>query len=124
MQQFGLFEQNDTADPRVDEFIALLEDRGWIYAKQIRQAKGWDEKTIRDLAAASEGQIIGGQKGYILTLQATAEERDRAVNWLNSQAKKMLQRAGQISRLHRFGPPTKESDLVTAKSTSAYLNGH
>ncbi len=85
-------------DARVDELIRLLADRGWTTGREIRIAQGWDERTIRALAAASDGQILSGQQGYKLTRQATPEEMQHATSWLESQAKEMSQRAGAIRR--------------------------
>ena len=85
-------------DTRGDELIGLLADRGWLTGREIRSARGWDERTIRALAAASDGQILSGQKGYKLTRQATPEEMMHATNWLESQACEMSARARAIRR--------------------------
>jgi hypothetical protein len=90
--------QTDADDPRVAALLDLLSDRGWLSGREIRERKGWDERTIRLLAAASDGQILSGQKGYKLTRQATPDELHHATAWLESQAKQMSQRACAIRR--------------------------
>ena len=74
----------------------------WVTARALRDAyPAWSDRQIRAIAAASEGQIISGQKGYCLTACATNEEVKRAVAWLRSQARKMESRAADILRRHR-----------------------
>ena len=87
-------------DSRLDELRALLEERGWLTASQISAATGWNDRVIRQLAEASRGEIMSGQKGYRLTREASADERDHSAAWLESQARKMLVRAHRIRRVH------------------------
>jgi hypothetical protein len=89
---------SNTDDPRVAELLDMLNERGWTPGRQIHEVKGWDERTIRLLAAASDGQIISGQKGYKLTREATPEELRHATAWLESQANQMSNRARAIRR--------------------------
>lgn len=55
------------------------------------------DRDLRALASASDW-IISGQKGYKHLEHATPEEIDHAAHWLESQAKKMSDRAGKIRR--------------------------
>ena len=55
------------------------------------------DRDIRALASSSSN-VLSGQKGYKHIKHATAEEIDHAANWLESQAKKMSDRAGAIRR--------------------------
>jgi hypothetical protein len=60
------------------------------------------DRDIRQLASESPN-IISGQRGYKHVAHATAEEINHAANWLESQAKKMSDRAGAIRRTaHRI----------------------
>jgi hypothetical protein len=88
-----------TGDERVAELLDYLGGRGWISGRQIREAKHWDERIIRLLAASSDGAIISGQRGYKLTRQATPEEMRHATAWMESQAKQMAERACAIRRV-------------------------
>ena len=85
---------------RLNTLVALLKGRNWLTSRQIKQATHWDDRTIRQIAATSEGRILSGQKGYKLTREATPDERDHAVKWLRSQARKMIARSMQINRIH------------------------
>ena len=122
MDQLGLFETKKDA-PEVDQLIRFLDGRGWMTATEISEATGMTDRKIRSIAHATP-KILSypGSPGYRLTRQATADERDRGISVLNSQANSMKQRAIDIAREHRFGSPTQESELFGAK-TSAYGNG-
>lgn len=121
MDQLGLF-QTPKDDPEVGRLIRLLDGRGWLTASQISQATDLSDRKIRSIAAATP-KILSypGSPGYRLTRQATADERDRAVNTLRSQAKQMDRRALEILNEHRFGSPTTESELFEGQS--AYASG-
>lgn len=77
----------------------LLGAKCWMSAKDISLTVGGKalDREIRELASASKW-IISGQKGYRHISHATAEEINHAANWLESQAKKMSERAGRIRR--------------------------
>ncbi len=83
----------------VEKLIARLRGRSWITARTIKGETGWDERTIRQIASESAGQIVSGQKGYKLTLECTPEEERHARQWLTSQARVMTQRAIDISKV-------------------------
>jgi hypothetical protein len=81
-----------------------LKGRGWQTARQIAELEGWSDRECRAAAEASDGEIITGQKGYKLLAEATPEEVHHAAAWLESQGRKMIDRAVAIRRLyHRFG---------------------
>ncbi len=62
----------------------------------INLAKSDDSKRwLRELASASVW-ILSGQKGYKHIEHASAEEIHHAASWLESQAKKMADRAGAL----------------------------
>jgi hypothetical protein len=93
-------------DERVAELLNTLNGQGWVTSREIRAAKGWEDRTIRLLAAASDGQVLSGQHGYKLTSQATPEEMMHATSWLESQAREMSNRARAIRRRwHGSGRP-------------------
>lgn len=91
-------------DPQLAQLLAFLDQRGWITSAQLHSALRFSDRTCRALAEASEGQIISGQKGYKLTRQSTPEEIREATAWLESQARKMSQRAGAIRRTWHAAP--------------------
>lgn len=83
----------------VAELIARLRGRGWQTARDLGADKESAKRTLRAIAEASEGQIISGQKGYKLTLEATLPEIDISAAWLRHQGEKMIQRSLDIQRL-------------------------
>jgi hypothetical protein len=77
----------------------LLEAKCWMSAKDIiLTTRGHViDRDVRRLASETSN-IISGQKGYKHVSHATAEEINQAANWLESQAKKMSDRACGIRR--------------------------
>lgn len=67
---------------------------GWRTAKQLTCIG--NERTLRAIAAASNGQIISGQHGYALTSQASVEDVNHAAAWLQHQGELMIARARDI----------------------------
>lgn len=77
----------------------LFEGRCWMTARDIQfTTKGSViDRDIRQVASDS-CKIISGQKGYKHIAHATPEEVNHAANWLESQAKKMSDRACGLRR--------------------------
>lgn len=77
----------------------LFERKGWMTARAIQLATQGSaiDRDIRQVASDS-CKIISGQKGYKHLAHATAEEVNHAANWLESQAKKMSERACALRR--------------------------
>lgn len=92
-----------TAADDADRLASWLAGRGWVDARTIGQALDWPDRRVRAAAAASAGRVLSGpgQPGYCLTREASADDRDRALSALRSQARHMLSRWVQISRVHR-----------------------
>ncbi len=102
--QKDLFEQPrhaENADVRwLENLLAGTAD--WFTSRVVLISLGRtptddNRRWVRELASTSEW-IISGQKGYKHIKHATAEEIEHAANWLESQAKKMSDRAGGIRR--------------------------
>ena len=107
-----------TADPKspaeadVAWFVKLLEGaRTWMTAKDILLSikrvnedgsiNEDDKRWLRSLASATDW-VLPGQKGYLHLHHASAEEINHAANVLESQAKKMGERAGALrSNAHK-----------------------
>jgi len=83
---------------RVADFERLLEQsRGWMLARQILRQCGLppDEshrRWLRGLAEQSQ-RVLSGQRGYCDIAHASLEELHHAAAWLESQSRKMAQRA-------------------------------
>jgi hypothetical protein len=83
----------------VDALVEILESlHSWITAKRL--ACWLNERTLRAMANASEGRIITGQKGYKAAWWATPSEIAHSANWLEHQAKAILERADIIRSAH------------------------
>lgn len=80
----------------VAAFIAALTGSGWRTAAEIAAATGIADRTLRLCAESSAGKILGGQRGYKLTAEATPVEIKHCEAWLLSQAHRMIDRARQI----------------------------
>lgn len=77
----------------------LLSAKVWMTAADIEETCGGraGDRDIRALASAS-CWVISGQRGYKHLRNATAEEASRCCHALESQAKKMGERAGRLRR--------------------------
>ena len=76
----------------------LLNSAGcWMTARDIALTVGGArlDRDLREYASASR-RIISGQKGYKHITHATAAEFNHAAGWMESQAKKMSDRACAI----------------------------
>lgn len=97
--QLGLFDFKPE-DANVAWLEKLLQGHGgWMTMRDIAETTMGrvGDRDIRALASASEW-IISGQKGYKHIEHASPEESAHAANWLESQAKKMSERACTIRR--------------------------
>jgi hypothetical protein len=92
------------ADESVATIIAILDqETDWLTAAQLLQKIGEaptdsKKRQLREIANASQGKIISGQKGYRHIRHATPEEILHAAAWLEHQAVEMGERAKAIRR--------------------------
>ena len=81
-------------------FLARVMD--WRTARELTLTLGHSDRALRQLANASDGRVITGQRGYKAASRSTAEEIHHAAAWLKSQAHEMLRRAIAIeNHAHR-----------------------
>lgn len=91
-------EPKKPTEDQIATVIDILADRDWTTARELSAiTPGFNDRLLRQIANASQGQIISGQKGYTLTRKASLDEVERAANWLRHQADEMTRRAGEIS---------------------------
>lgn len=83
----------------IPRFIAALDSRGWVGAKALAHELGVDARALREAAHLSDGRILGNQRGYCLTTQATLEEVHQVTRRLLSQSNRMRDRVRQIERV-------------------------
>jgi hypothetical protein len=83
----------------VPRMLAALDGRGWTRAAVLCRDLGTDARSLREAAHQSSGRILGHQRGYILTTQATLEDVQRVARRLLSQAGHMRARVLEIERV-------------------------
>lgn len=79
--------------------VAALDCRGWVGAAVLEVQLNADKRALREAANRSEGRILGNQRGYILTTQATLEDVHKVTRRLLSQSTQMRERVRQIERV-------------------------
>lgn len=125
----------DPADPRVDQLILFLKDKGHVTRRDIACCLNWNDRTIRAVVEASQGEILATQRGYIVTIQASQEEAEVSDNALLSQAKTNLQRRAHQIRVRHQGTrrphlfkatrpePREEFDFFSETTSGGYGHG-
>jgi len=95
----GSPDHRPVVDRLLPRFLASLHGRGWVSARTLCHELGTDDRTIREAAHQSNGEVVSGQKGYALTIQASLEDIHRSIAWLLSQSDRMRERAMAIERV-------------------------
>jgi hypothetical protein len=95
-QSLPLF-QAAPGDVNVAWLLGLLEGSDWLTAADIlthaqKPVTEGNKRWLRALAKASNGRVAGGQLGYKLVRNMTAEEYNHYRNWMKSQADEMTSR--------------------------------
>ena len=96
-----------TKAPRVSDadvawLLRALDGKGWCRTKWLQRSFEISDRTFRAIAAASQGRIISGQRGYARTDQASVEDVNHAAAWLEHQGELMIHRAKEIRQaLHQ-----------------------
>jgi hypothetical protein len=92
--------------PEQVELVAgFLRGKGWVKGAVIGTALGLDERRLRAVAEFSDGRILSGPgcPGYRLFTGDALADADLAAGRLESQGKRMIQRAIAIRRrFHHF----------------------
>jgi hypothetical protein len=103
MTQLSLFEerkQRSLSDDVERTVVSLMHTYSeWVTAATLSQMTGFNIRRLREVANASQGRIISGQKGYCLLKRANPDEIRHAANWLESQGREMIKRAERIRKL-------------------------
>ena len=84
-------------------FLRALRGRGWVRAVVLKVELNTDRRTLREAAQRSGGRILGHQRGYHLTIEASLEDVIAVTNRMHSQARAMRQRAVEIERIRHRG---------------------
>lgn len=96
-QQLKMFPEKPMEAEAVAWFVGFLQGKDWTTAGEVLKSLDWPDterhkRWIRSLAAASKGAIAGGQSGYKLVKEMTAEEYQHFRNWMKHQADEMTRR--------------------------------
>ncbi|MEK9753271.1 MAG: hypothetical protein VW338_08685 [Rhodospirillaceae bacterium] len=97
MTDLPLF-QPRAVDPQVDDFLALLAEFGHLTRAQFQGLRGWNDRTVRALAAEAGPKVVRGQKGFCLTQNANLDETREAAEASIAQGKKMIRYGLQLKR--------------------------
>ena len=84
----------------IARLIAALRGKGWVRRRILAHDLVMTERLFRAIAHASGGQIIGSDKGYRLTLEASPEDVRAAIGRLIAQREQMQQRILDIERVY------------------------
>lgn len=87
----------------VENFVGFLHRvTDWRTARELTITLGHSDRVLRQLANASNGRVITGQRGYKAASRSTTDEIAHAAAWLKSQAQEMMRRAIAIeNNAHR-----------------------
>jgi hypothetical protein len=95
--------QPQSADADAERLMRALREAGGWRTRVVLQRSVlfhlWDDRRFRAAAAASKGQILGGNKGYCLADFATKEDARQARARLAHQIEDMKQRLIEIDRV-------------------------
>ena len=83
----------------VPRMITALDRLGWVSAAVLEVELDTDKRALREAANRSDGRILGNQKGYCLTTQASLEDVHKVTRRLLSQSNQMRERVRQIERV-------------------------
>lgn len=82
----------DVSAGQVAELVAALAGQGWRFRRDLQRELGWSERKVRDVAEHSDGQIIGSDRGYKLTADATPEDMNAYVGRQRAQITRTQER--------------------------------
>ena len=101
MTQTSLFSARPiVSEEAIAHTIDALRGSGWMRASELSYLLIFSDRKIRAIAHASRGQILGGNRGYRLTLEASAEEVNEATGRLRAQREQEQQRILDIERVY------------------------
>lgn len=76
----------------VSSLLRYLTGKGWVLRRQIEQDLGWSERKVRAVAEHADGQLLGTNAGYRLTVEASSEEMRQWDARYKSQIDRMAER--------------------------------
>jgi len=107
----------------IGDVVQILQGRGWQTAAELLEAMGVPvcetaKRRIRAIASDSGGRIGGGQKGYKLVAEMTAEEFGHFDRWMAHQEAEMQRRRLEASHVfHAATNPHRVPELRPSNIT-------
>lgn len=107
-EEFDLFGPQGCADEKIAEeiewMVTVLTRANWMSSESIlsqafKDCTETNKRKLRYLANHSEGRIAGGQRGYKLVVDMTADEFNHWRNAMASQAREMQTRVLQADKV-------------------------
>lgn len=96
-----LFEQQTGANLSV-RLVQRLQGRGWVKREQLAKELYVSVRVIRAAASHAGGQILSGQRGLKLTIEANSEEVNECIGRMLSQVREMQRRLTETEKIwHR-----------------------
>jgi len=88
----------------VEWLVSFLKGRDWMTAREILTEIGKPvtvdaKRRLRSLANRSKGRIAGGQDGYKLVVEMTADEFGHFESWMASQVTEMQRRRVEAGKV-------------------------
>ena len=105
------------SEREIDGVARMLAGAGWVTAEGLLQRMGIPvtesaKRRIRKIASDSGGRIAGGQLGYKLVREMSAEEFGHFDRWMAHQETEMQRRRLEASRVfHAQTTPERVAEL-------------
>ena len=58
----------------VAQLVTALKGTGWRLRRDLERVLGWNDRKVRAVAEASQGEVLGSDLGYRLTIEASCTE--------------------------------------------------
>ena len=78
-------------DEKKETFLELLETHGHLTRADFKRHLGWSARTVRAVAERCGTDVVRGQDGFCLTVNADVGEVQHTAEQMISQAKKMME---------------------------------
>lgn len=97
------------ADSDVRQLLQALTNRGWRQGALLMRVFGWNERKLRAIAHATHGQVISGDRGYCLTVEASIADIDAFDARMAGQIAHMQQRRVEVQKVRHAHVDLRQS---------------
>ena len=88
-----------TVTALVPRLKSALNGRGWVSGRVLCAELGTNPRSLREAGNKSHGEVVGHQRGYALTVQASLGDIVAVVKRHLSQSREQKRRAMEIERV-------------------------